>query len=100
MLVWKRAIRTPSSERFLALRAGEEVAAVEVHYLPDGRVAGTVLLMEEAGWSEEQVPDLLASLDEDLLPGVDARRGNLTFSVMVGRMLGNYEALHEPDAEA
>ena len=71
MLSWKRTLRTTSSERFLALREGKDVAAVDLHYLASGTVAGTVILLKDAGWKESDVPALLGSLDEDFLPDVD-----------------------------
>ncbi|MBL8723091.1 MAG: hypothetical protein JNK49_03555, partial [Planctomycetes bacterium] len=37
-------------------------------------------------------PDLLAQLDDDFLPDVDLTRGNLVYTVVLGRVLGNYEA--------
>jgi hypothetical protein len=48
-ITWKRTLRTASSERFLAQREGRDAAAVDLHYLPDGTVAGTVILLKEAG---------------------------------------------------
>lgn len=96
MLRWKRALRTPSSERFVALRDGREVALAEIHYLQDGTVSGTVVLDRAAGWSEEQVPDLLASLDDDMLPNVDQSLGNLFYTVVMGDTLGSYELEPEP----
>ena len=96
-VLWRRTLRTPSSERFLAQRAGPdgrpfEVAAVDLHYLSAGTVAGTVILLESAGWSEDQVPALLRSLDEDFLPDADLISGSLTYTVVMGRVLGNFEA--------
>lgn len=91
-LRWKRTLRSASSERFLAERNGKEVAAVDLHHLANGTVAGTVILLEEAGWNEQDVPSLLQSLDEDFLPDVDLERGNLIYTVVIGRVVGNYEA--------
>jgi hypothetical protein len=91
-LHWKRTLRTIGSERFLALRDGEDVAAVDLHHLSNGTVAGTVVLLESAGWKESDVPAILQSLDEDFLPEVDLANGNLTFTVVVGKVLGNFEA--------
>ena len=91
-LHWKRTLRTASSERFLALRDGQDVAAVDLHHLGNGTVAGTVVLLESAGWKENDVPALLQSLDEDFLPDVDLDHGNLTYTVVLGKVLGNYEA--------
>ncbi len=99
MIRWKRTLRTASSERFLAVseaggNLGPEVAAVDLHYLADGTVAGTVILLEGVGeeWSDERIPDLLASFDEDFLPDVDLAKGNLTYTVVRGRVLGSYQA--------
>lgn len=92
MIYWKRTLRTPSSERLLAHRDGHDVAAVDLHFLADGAVAGTVILLRDAGWKESDVPALLRTLDEDFLPGVDLQRGTLTFTVVIGEVIGNFEA--------
>ena len=68
MICWKPTLRTTSSERFLAQREGRDVAAVDLHYLANGTVAGTVILLKEAGWKESDVPAILGSLDEDFPP--------------------------------
>ncbi|MFA6045081.1 MAG: hypothetical protein WC718_08860 [Phycisphaerales bacterium] len=95
MYMWKRTLRTMSSERFLCLREGQEIAAVDMHYLEGGAAAGTVILLEDAGLTETEVPSLLHSLDDDMLPGVDLDTGNLTFTVVSGRVLGNFEGAHD-----
>ena len=94
-IIWKRTLRTASSERFLAIREGKDVAAADLHYLPDGSVAGTVILLSDAGWSESDVPPLLKQLDEDFLPGVDLNSGNLSFTVVQGSILGSFEPTSE-----
>lgn len=91
-LTWKRTLRTAASERLLAQREGADVAAVDLHYLPNGTVAGTVIVLEDSGLAEADVPALLEQLDEEFLPDVDLDRGNLNFTVVIGRVLGNYEA--------
>mgnify|MGYP003340171125 FL=1 len=95
-LTWKRTLRTTSSERFLAQREGRDVVAVDLHYLSNGTVAGTVILLKDAGWKESDVPGLLGSLDEDFLPNVDLDQGNLNYTVVIGEVLGNYEAQLNP----
>jgi len=50
----------------------------------------------EAGWQESDVPALLGSLDEDFLPDVDLDHGNLNYTVVMGEVLGNYEAERKP----
>ena len=95
MITWKRTLRTASSERFIAIRDGKEVAAIDLHYLPDVTVAGTVILLREADWKEEDIPSLLKSLDEDFLPDVDLDAGTLTYTVVIGEIVGNFEAHKE-----
>jgi len=94
-LAWKRTLRTSSSERFLAVRDGKDVAAVDLHYLANGTVSGTVILLKEAGWQDADIPTLLRSLDEDFLPDVDLERGTLSYTVVMGEVLGNWEATSE-----
>ena len=99
MIKWKRSIRTASSERFVAERDGREVAAVDLHFMLDGTVRGTVVLLtgsdseerDSIGWREEESPDLLASLDEEFLPNHDAASGDLTYTVVIGRLVGSFE---------
>jgi hypothetical protein len=99
MVKWKRTLRTSSSERFVATRDGHEVAAVDLHFLPDGTARGTVILLtgsqdeesDSIGWREEEVPDLLASLDDEFLPNHDAASGDLTYTVVIGRLIGSFE---------
>lgn len=97
MITWKRSLRTGSSERFLAVRDGNDIAAVDLHYLRNGTVAGTVILLKEAGWKEADIPDLLKSLDEDFLPDVSLDDGNLNYTVVVGEIIGNFEAVAARD---
>lgn len=93
-------MRTSSSERFVALRGGRAVATADLHYPSDGRVAGMVVLDEGAGWTEEQIPDLLAMLNEDLLPGVDTSRGTLSLMVVIGEVVGQLDGEPERAANA
>ena len=96
MISWKRTLRTPTSERFLALRDGAEVSAVDLHYLANGTVSGTVILLKSANWKDEDIQPLLSSLDDDLLPDVDLAHGTLTYTVVLGEVVGNYEATAQP----
>lgn len=91
-LTWKRTLRTPSSERFLAQQQGNDVAAVDLHYLTNGTIAGTVIVLRASGWKEDEIPALLASLDDDFLPDVDLSHGNLHYTVVIGEVLGNWQA--------
>lgn len=99
MFVWKRTLRTMSSERFLCVRDGREVAAVDMHYPQGAAAAGTMILLADAGVAESEIPALLHSLDDDMLPGVDLDTGNLTFTVVSGRVVGNFEGSHEDSTQ-
>jgi hypothetical protein len=92
-LTWKRTLRTASSERFLAQRDGVDLAAVDLHHLGNSSVAGTVILLNGSGLDDPaSIQALLASLDEDFLPDVDLNHGNLTYTLVRGEVLGNWEA--------
>ena len=91
-LTWKRTLRTASSERFLALRDGKDLAAVDLHYLANGTVAGTVIILKGSGIKDEDIPTMLSALDDEFLPDVDLEHGNLTYTVVLGEVLGNWEA--------
>lgn len=99
-LTWKRTLRTASSERFLALRNGADAAAVDLHYLANGTVAGTVILLKGSGLDESNIQQLLSSLDDEFLPDVDLDHGNLTYTVVIGEVLGNWEAEEKPPMES
>ena len=60
-------------------------------------MAGTVILLKEAGWKEYVVPALLGSLDEDFLPDVDLNHGSRNSTVIIGEVLGNFEAQKNSD---
>jgi hypothetical protein len=90
-ITWKRTLRTGSSERFLAQRDGRDVAAVDLHYLASGTVAGTMVVLADAGLDESAIGGLLDRLDDDFLPDVDLAAGNVTFTVVVGKVVANFE---------
>lgn len=91
-LSWKRTLRTPTSERFLAQIDGRDAAAVDLHYLANGTVSGTIILLKDAGISDSDIESLLSSLDDEFLPDVDLDHGNLTYTIVRGEVLGNWEA--------
>jgi hypothetical protein len=91
-LTWKRTLRTPSSERFLAIRDGKDLAAVDLHYLANRTVAGTVIILKSSGLKDADIEPLLSSLDDEFLSDVDLEHGNLSYTVVLGEVLGNWEA--------
>lgn len=90
-----RTLRTPNSERFLLNAAGSDVAALDVHYLPNGTVDGTLIILDEKKLPEESIPDILTQIDDQIFPHVSLKEGNLHFTVVIGRTLG----LFSPNAE-
>jgi hypothetical protein len=86
-----RLLRTAGSERFLAVgHDSEELAAVDLHYLPSGKVSGTVVILGDALAAEEQVSQLLEMLDDELLPDVSVAAGNVSFTVVRGTVIGSF----------
>lgn len=91
MIRFKRALRTASSERFVAVRGARMVGTVDLHHQEGGRVSGTVVLDESAGWTEEAIADFMATLNEDLAGHASASRGTLHLMVVVGEVIGQAE---------
>jgi hypothetical protein len=49
-----RVLRTPYSERFLLQeKTGREFAALDLHYLHHGKIAGTLILFDNVGVSDD-----------------------------------------------
>jgi len=90
-----RVLRTPSSERHLLRRNDVDFAALDLHYLQNGTVQATLVLFEGSGIAEPEIPEILTQIDEVLLPEVDLNDHNLTFTVVIGRVLGAYRAEQE-----
>jgi hypothetical protein len=91
-LSFARLLRTPSSERHILRRGDTDFAVLELHYLNQGTVQATLIIFEGSGLEEADVPDLLTSIDEVLLPEVHLNDHNLSFTVVIGRVLGAYQA--------
>ena len=54
-----------------------------------------MILLREAGWKDEDVSGLLSSLDDHFLPDVDLSQGTLTYTVVIGELMGSFEATTE-----
>ncbi|HEX3999019.1 MAG TPA: hypothetical protein VHX65_10745 [Pirellulales bacterium] len=91
-----RALRTASSERFiLQAKEGQDAAVLDLHYTATGNIAGTLILLEHGGISEAMVPDLLQEIDEVLLPEVTIDHRKVSFTAVIGRVVGHF-APHGP----
>ncbi len=51
--------------------------------------------MSTAGWKDTEISGLLSSLDDHFLPDVDLTQGTLTYTVVIGEVMGNFEATTE-----
>lgn len=86
-----RTVRTGSAERFVLQNSdGADCGALDLHHLSNGSVAGTLFILEGTGISESEVPSLLNRIDEDLLPDVSFSAETLSFTVVIGRIAGNF----------
>jgi hypothetical protein len=87
-----RTLRTPYSERFLLSDGDGDFAALDIHYLLDGRVNATVAVFDGAKLRESDLPALLARIDDMLLPDVSVEENNLIFTVVMGKVVGAFTA--------
>jgi hypothetical protein len=86
-----RTLRTYSSERFLLQSAGADAAVLDLHYLTDGSVFGTLTITDDALASEDRMQALLEFVDESLLPMASLDEKNLSFTVVHGKVVGQFE---------
>jgi hypothetical protein len=90
-LHFSRTVRTESSERFLLQSdSGHDSAALELHYLGNHRVVGTLIILDERVFPESKLPELLKEIDEKLLPDVSMEEGQLSFTVVAGHVVGTF----------
>lgn len=97
---FNKSVRTQASERYVILVDGIDVGACDLHYLPNGTVAGTVIIFEGSPFGDNQIEPLLTKIDNDLLPDVCLGEHNLTFTVVRGKVIGNFEPITERRAIA
>lgn len=92
---WKRTLRTPSSERLLGVLDGRDALAVDLHFLPDGSVAGTVTVVDGCGIGRDAIPAVLGRIDDDFLPGVDLDEGGAVFTVVWATAAESFESARQ-----
>lgn len=90
-IAFQRVVRTPSSERFLIQSDGVDAAACDLHFLANETVAGTVILFDNGPLAERKVEELLNQIDEQLLPQVSLSEHSLSFTVVRGAVVGNFQ---------
>ncbi|MFN8877984.1 MAG: hypothetical protein ACK53A_11535 [Gemmatimonadota bacterium] len=84
-----RTLRTPTSERFIFRNGDLDLAALDLHYLPPSRAAGTLTILQGAV-TVDDIPALLTRIDAELLPDASLDEGTLEFSVVVGQPIGTF----------
>lgn len=90
-LSFVRTLRTHSSERYLIQSPDRaDRAVLDLHFLADGGVAGTLAILDDALASEEQAGQLIEHVDEFLLPMANLDDRNLSFVVVHGKVLGTF----------
>lgn len=90
MLQFTRVVRTPHSERHLLREDDRDLGALDLHFLPEHKVAGSLVLFDGAPTDETSVAALLTAIDERLLPDTAMSDGDITFTVTVGRVLATF----------
>ena len=57
-----------------------------------------VIILKDSGLDESNIQPLLSALDDEFLPDVNLEHGNLTYTVVLGEVLGNWEAAPSSDS--
>ncbi|MEI7658106.1 MAG: hypothetical protein WCK33_08585 [Phycisphaerae bacterium] len=91
-----RTLRTPHSERYLIRTQDTDTASLDIHFRPRGGADATLVIFEQANLPEEAIPTLLTAIDEVILPDMTLAEKDISFTVVVGRVLGAFA----PDGEA
>jgi hypothetical protein len=68
-------------------------AALDLHYLADGTVAGTLIILDKQYAAKELIASIVEEIDRTLLPSVSVTEGNLSFTVVKGSVIGTFTAL-------
>lgn len=85
-----RVLRTPSSERFILQRDGEDFAAVDLHFLADAKVAATLVVLTSSELPDTETPDIIDEIDNALLPDHDYESGDFVVTVVRGEVTGTF----------
>lgn len=96
-----RTIRTQTSECFLIRSATvQDIAFLSIHYLADGSVFGTVIVVDQSLHAETKTQDLLEFIDETLLPMASLDEKNLSFMVVKGEVIGQFQNENQQKKQA
>ena len=95
-----RVIRTPSSERYLVQMVdlpGEDLAAIDIHYLAEEIVAATLTLLDSKYSDPKMLESLMTTIDTHLLPMASLKDGDLYFTVVKGVLIGEFRSVSGPE---
>ncbi len=84
---FERETRTPHSESVLLLRDGDEIGRADVHYGSD--IAHATLCLPD-NFSEDDIQDVIAEIDERLVLPASPFREDFVVTVWIGRQAGVY----------
>ena len=88
-----RLFRTATSERFvLHDDGGSDIGLLDLHFLADGTVAGSLFLLQKKVREEADMREILDQIDEELVPTASLKDANLTFTVTQGELVGTFSS--------
>lgn len=93
---FERESRTPHSEAFVIGDNGSQIGRVDIHYA--GEMAYATLCVPE-DFSEDQLQELIAEVDERLVMSAQPFRDDFIVTVWLGRMAGVYSEEFEEELE-
>ncbi len=79
-----------TSERFILQASGKDIGNLDLHYLANGSVAATMVLLSDSGITDDSVPALLDFIDTTLLPEQRLDAYNLSFTVFRSEVIGTF----------
>jgi hypothetical protein len=91
---FERESRTLQSESLIVTNEGREVGRVDIHFGPDV-VQATLCVPDD--FSEDDIQDLIAEVDERLVLPVEPFRDDFIVTVWIGRQAGVYSEDMEGD---
>lgn len=88
---YDRVCRTDRSEAYLVSKGDEPMARIDLHFT-SSVVYGLLVVERELG--EEELMDLVETIDEDLVWSADLPRDDFVVTVYQGREVGVYSDPH------
>ncbi|MCL5958377.1 MAG: hypothetical protein M1358_03510 [Chloroflexi bacterium] len=95
---FERQCRTAYSEAYLISLDGERIGRIDLHFTPS-IVYGALSVEDQV--SDDDILDLVETIDEDLVITADVPRDDFVVTVVRGQVVGEYsdEAFEEEEEE-